>query len=235
MAIKISVLLPVYNAKDYLPQAISSLIKQTFQDFEVVMVNDASTDTSLEIMTKAKKMMPNVTIVSYDKNRTLPGALNEGLKNCKGEYIFRLDADDWLDATCLEKEYRFLQDHPDYDGVISDELKVDEHQQPVRLLLKLGDDYYIKKQNLFRTAFGGPTLMLKKEKFYDAGLHDERAKVSSDRLLGIKLHHISKIGHIPERLYYYREHEKNISQNNTLFKKKSALYKYEKHLYKGSI
>jgi alpha-1,6-rhamnosyltransferase len=217
MVIKVSVLVAVYNGTRFLPDMLRSVQQQTFQDYELVLVNDASTDNSLAIMEAARSSFPNMQIVTYEKNKTLPGALNAGLAVCQGEYLFRLDADDMLTADCLAKLYDFLQNHPDYDGVICDELKVDEYLQPKYMLLKLLDNYYIKKQNLFRTAFGGPTSMIKRAKYIEAGLHDERMKYSSDKAIGLDLHNITKIGHIPERLYIYREHGNNISQKNKQF------------------
>lgn len=222
MVVKVSILVAVYNGAQYLPDMLRSVKAQIFTDYELVLVNDASTDNSLALMEAARQDFPNLQIVTYERNKTLPGALNAGLAVCQGEYLFRLDADDLLTADCLAKLYAFLQAHPDYDGVICDELKVNADLQPKYMLLKLLDDYYIKKQNLFRTAFGGPTSLIKRAKYLEAGTHDERLKVGSDRGIALDMHHLVKLGHLPERLYIYREHTANISQNNTKLKKSQA-------------
>ncbi len=228
MTVKISILVAVYNGARFLQEMIDSVKAQTFTDYELVLVNDASTDNSLSIMEEAAKNFDKIKIVTYPQNKKLPGALNEGLRHCAGEYIYRLDADDLLVPETLQKQYEFLQKNPAYDGVICDELKVDVNLKPQTMLLKLGDDYFIKKQNLFRTAFGGPTLLLKKEKFFEAGLHDEYMKVGSDRFMALDMHRIVRLGHLPERLYIYRLHNANISQNNTKFKQSAEYVKRRK-------
>lgn len=233
MVVKVSILVAVYNGAAYLQHMLNSVKAQTFTDYELVLVNDASTDNSLAIMESARKEFTNIKIVTYEKNKTLPGALNAGLAVCEGEYLFRLDADDLITADCLAKLYGFMQQHPDHDGVICDELKVDAELHPKYMLLKLLDNYYIKKQNLFRTAFGGPTSFIKKAKYIEAGTHDERLKVGSDRGIALDMQHIVKLGHVPECLYIYREHATNISQNNTKLKKSQAyqaIIKEHEHL-----
>jgi glycosyltransferase involved in cell wall biosynthesis len=219
MVVKVSILVAVYNGARYLAQMIDSVAQQTFTDYELVLVNDASTDDTLAIMQKARANNPKIKVVTYEKNKTLPGALNEGLKVCAGEFLFRCDADDLMVPECLAKLNDFLLKHPDYDGVICDEQKVDENLKPKYMLLKLLDDYYIKKQNLFRAAYGGPTSFIKRVKYIEAGYHDERLRSGSDRGIAIKMHHMTKLGHIPERLYVYREHSSNITKTLSAFKK----------------
>lgn len=89
----VSVVMPVYNAEKYLDEAIESILKQTYKDFEFIIINDGSTDKSLEIIEKYKKQDERIVLISRE-NRGLIASLNEGIKKAKGKYIARMDADD---------------------------------------------------------------------------------------------------------------------------------------------
>lgn len=99
---KISVIIPVYNVEAYLPRCLDSVLAQTFDDIEVLCINDCSSDKSLDILKDFAKRDERVKVFSNEKN--IGGALsrNVGLDNATGEYIYFLDSDDWLDANYLE-------------------------------------------------------------------------------------------------------------------------------------
>ncbi len=221
MSVKVSILVPVYNSARFIQQMFDLVLAQTFQEYELILIADPCTDNSLEIIKNNESS--KIILITTKERLGLPASLNLGLQRSSGKYIFRLDTDDYLAPDCLQKLFNFLETS-DYDGVTCDEQKVDENNKPKYMLLKLLDDYYIKKQNLFRTAFAGPTTMLKKEKLLSAGGWDSRMNISDDRRLALKLHKLTKIGHIPERLYYYREHGGNMSKGIAL-QKSSRKYK----------
>ena len=99
---KISVIIPVYNVAAYLPRCLDSILGQTFQDTEVLCVNDCSTDGSLEVLQQYAAQDSRVKVFSNDKN--IGGALsrNVGMDNAKGEYIYFMDSDDWIEPNYLE-------------------------------------------------------------------------------------------------------------------------------------
>lgn len=106
---QLSVIVPVYNmASDgKLKYCLDSLVKQTIEDYEVVAVNDASTDNSLEILREYEKQYPGkIRVVTYSENKRQGGAKNEGLKAAQGEWIGFVDSDDWVCADCYEKLLR---------------------------------------------------------------------------------------------------------------------------------
>lgn len=103
---KVNVIIPVYNVAPYLNVFFDSLFNQTFQDFDVWVVNDKSTDNSLEIIESYAKSFPEkINIINNDVNLGLCGARNEGLNHCNsnGEYILLLDSDDYIENTYIEK------------------------------------------------------------------------------------------------------------------------------------
>jgi glycosyltransferase involved in cell wall biosynthesis len=91
---KISIIIPVYNAENYLEECLLSISQQTFGDFEILAINDGSTDRSLEILKKYQAKEPRLQVISQE-NKGVSAARNLGLDNAKGEYIAFVDADDF--------------------------------------------------------------------------------------------------------------------------------------------
>lgn len=100
-----SVIVPVYNVEDYLEKCIKSILSQTFDDFELILVNDGSTDSSLEICQKFKNKDDRVKVFSKE-NGGLVSTRNYALKRSKGDYICYVDGDDWIEQDMLDKIYR---------------------------------------------------------------------------------------------------------------------------------
>ena len=101
---QISVVLPVYNVEEYLRQCLDSLANQTFEDFEVICVNDGSGDSSLSILEEYASEDERFKIISQE-NKGLSGARNTGMDHIKGKYTIFVDSDDWLELNALEKLY----------------------------------------------------------------------------------------------------------------------------------
>lgn len=131
MMCKISIIMPVYNAMDFLEMSIQSVADQTFNDFELICVDDGSTDGSLDYLNELKQTYPFIRIIEQ-QNQGSGKARNNGLKNAKGEYIGFLDSDDiFLDSNALEEMYRVAHENDanlvsanlkflEIDGTISD-------------------------------------------------------------------------------------------------------------------
>lgn len=110
----ISVIMPVYNAGSFLHEAIESILNQTYQNLELIIVNDASTDNSGKIITKYKRLDKRVRIVTLKLNVNQGGdsAGNIGYKLAKGKYVARMDADDVAEPTRIEKQVAYMEQHP---------------------------------------------------------------------------------------------------------------------------
>src|SRR5687767_3766504 len=108
----LSVVMPVYNAEKYLKQAISSVMKQTFRDFEFIMIDDCSTDSSFEIMQKFAKRYPKkIKVFQNDKNIKQAITVNRAIKMARGEFIARMDADDISLPDRFERQIEYLNNH----------------------------------------------------------------------------------------------------------------------------
>lgn len=113
MSKNISIVIPVFNAELYIEQTIRSILNQTFQDFEIIIINDGSTDNTSEIIEKIAFDEGRVNIISI-LNSGVSIARNEGLKFAKSKYVLFLDADDLLSTNFLEDRITFLEAHQEY-------------------------------------------------------------------------------------------------------------------------
>lgn len=111
----LSVIMPAYNAEAYIEAAINSVINQTYQDFELIIVDDASTDNTVKIIKKFQKKYPYIQLVTLEKNQNCGGdkCANKALERATGKYVARMDADDISDLTRFEKQVKFLDENKD--------------------------------------------------------------------------------------------------------------------------
>ena len=98
----ISVIVPVYNVEQYIHQCIESLLRQTYSNLQIILVDDSSTDRSGEICDEYEKLDERVVVI-HQKNKGLSGARNEGLKHIQGDWISIIDSDDYLIENTIEK------------------------------------------------------------------------------------------------------------------------------------
>ena len=110
MGVKVSIIVPVYNVEQYLDKCINSILNQTFRDFELILVDDGSTDNSGDICDKYKKIDNRITVI-HKKNAGLSSARNTGLKYSKGEYIGFIDSDDYIDKDMYNKLYNVCKEN----------------------------------------------------------------------------------------------------------------------------
>lgn len=114
---KISVVMSVYNGEAYLERAVRSVLAQTEGDFELLAVNDCSTDSSLEILNRLAAEDGRIRVLNNDKNLRLPASLNRAISQARGEFIARMDADDLCLPQRLERQLAFFAEHPETDLV----------------------------------------------------------------------------------------------------------------------
>ena len=117
--IKISIIVPVYNVEEYLDKCLSSLVNQTIDDYEVIVVNDGTKDNSQNIIDKYTKDYPKIIKSYIKKNGGLSDARNYGLKYARGEYIAFVDSDDYVKEDMFEKMYNKAAEN-NYDIVVCD-------------------------------------------------------------------------------------------------------------------
>lgn len=117
--IKISIIIPVYNTEKYLKRCLNSIINQNFKEIEIIIINDCSTDNSLEIIKKYIEIEKRIILINKEKNEGLSAARNSGIEIAKGEYILHIDSDDWIEQNYFKDMYKFAIKNK-ADIVISD-------------------------------------------------------------------------------------------------------------------
>ena len=116
----VSVIIPVFNCQDYIAEAIHSIANQTVRDVEIVVVDDGSTDSTLEVARREAAQDPRVIVITQS-NTGMPGAArNTGIRACRGEFIAFLDADDIYEPDKIEQELAAFRDFPEVDVVFCD-------------------------------------------------------------------------------------------------------------------
>ena len=109
---KISLIMSVYNGEDYLSEAIESVLNQTLKEFELIVINDCSSDSTSEILNKYAELDDRVKVHTNEVNLRLPASLNKAMSFAQGKYIARMDADDICLPERLEKQYKFMEENP---------------------------------------------------------------------------------------------------------------------------
>ena len=148
---KVSIIMGIYNCEQYLDDALNSIAKQTYDNWELIICDDCSTDKTYEVARKFRDDHPNkVTLLRNGKNLKLNKTLNRCLKHAKGEFIARMDGDDICDPQRLKEEIVFLQSHPQYDLVSCQMSLFNDSGVYGRANFPIGE---VKKQDLL---FGSP-------------------------------------------------------------------------------
>jgi len=197
---KISVVMPVYNAEKYLRESIDSILSQTFKDFEFIIINDGSTDSSLEIIKYYNDS--RIHIVDQD-NTGLAKALNNGIALSTTEFIARMDADDIAMPERLGKQYHFLSNNPKYIIVGSNAENIDVDGNYVYTTSQKITDKDLR-EILPCTPFIHPSVMFRKDIYYKAGKYPEYMLKAQDAVLFNRMAKFGKIANLPESLMKYR-------------------------------
>src|SRR5436305_1519215 len=127
----ISVLMPVFNARRYVAEAIRSIQRQSFDQFQFIIVDDGSTDGSSNIIQSLARTDTRIRVIA-GPNRGIVKALNNGLDFCDGEFIARMDADDLATPDRFQKQLAYLKGHDDCVAVGSRVLLIDDQGAPIR-------------------------------------------------------------------------------------------------------
>lgn len=200
----ITVLMPVYNAEAYLREAIESILNQTFQDFEFLIIDDGSTDGSAAIVRSYTD--PRIRFVQNEKNLGLTATLNRGTALASCELIARMDADDISYPERLEKQYRYFQHHPECVLLSNAIRNVSADKKKTRAVFFNND--FIYYELIFTCKINTPTVMCKKSVLEAEGGYLTR--YSEDFNLWWRLSRKYAIHHDNEILLDYRYSESSL-------------------------
>lgn len=215
---KITVLLPVYNCEPYVKEAIDSILHQTFTDFEFLIIDDASTDSTVDIIKKIKDS--RIKLIEKPVNTGYTNSLNLGLELAKGEYIARMDGDDISLPERFAKQVSFLDSNQDVILCGTCFSIIDTNK--IIMLPEKNDE--IKIAFLKGNNMAHPSVMIRNNKIKEHKLiYDLKKEPAEDYDLWVRILAIGKIHNLQEILLNYRQHDTQVSQKRETEQMRSAL------------
>lgn len=222
-SIQVTVLMSVYNGQEYLDESIGSIVSQRFQDFEFVIVDDGSTDDTADILEDWNKKDSRIKVITNHDTLGLTASLNIGIKQAKGKYIARHDADDISLSERLGKQFEFMESHPECVVLGTALLSVDSDGAPLYRELRS-----IEHEDILSTILKGrgglahPTVMIRRDVLLGVGGYDPCYEVAQDIDLWLRLADKGKLANLPEILVHYRHHVKAASVQKRDLQMKNA-------------
>lgn len=196
----VSIILPVYNGEDNIGSAIESVLNQSYKNWELIIVNDCSTDNTLEILLEFQKRDPRVHVICNERNLKLPKTLNVGFKHARGEYYTWTSDDNLYKKNAIETMVGVLEENSDISMVYSDYSNIDS-SGTVLNYVNLQEPEALVVGNVIGACFLYTAKVAQLTNGYDADLF-----LAEDYDYWIQIYKNGKIKHICEDLYSYRLH-----------------------------
>ena len=206
----VTVLMPVYNGARHLSEAVDSILGQSFTDFELLAIDDASSDDSVAVI--KRRQDPRIRLIENPCNRGIAGTLNEGLRLARGEYIARMDCDDISLPQRIERQYAFMQAHPrvgacgswvDCFGELEQRWRYPATQEEIACAM------------LFYCPLAHPTAFLRKQTLEGHGItYADDAAWAEDYELWSRIHLVADLANLDEVLLRYRRHPAQTSERD---------------------
>ena len=213
---KVSVIIPAYNSMKYLPETLSSVLEQTFTDFEVLIIDDGSSD-QIEAWAQAQTD-PRVKFISQ-KNQGVSVARNTGIKNARGEYIAFLDADDLWQPTKLEKQVNCLNANPQVGLVHNWIFLIDQYSNKTGNLWASRTQGHVWQNLVERNTIACCSVMVRRSCFTSTGVFDPSLRSAEDWDMWIRIAAEYPVAVIEEPLASYRLLPNSKSKNFPLVEK----------------
>ena len=209
-SVQVSVIVPSYNAELYIGRCIRSLLKQSLsqEDFEIIVINDSSKDNTKNALLP---FVGDIVLIENKRNLGLPSSLNKGIKKARGQFIVRVDSDDYVHVDFLKILSLHLQLNHSIDAIASDYLLVNNDQD------------VIKEMNCLKDPIGCG-IMFRLKHLIELGLYNAKFLRREDEELMNRFKIKYNISRVAIPLYRYRRHENNITND------KKSMKKYKKKL-----
>lgn len=203
---KISVVLPTYNGETYLAQSIESVIEQTFEDWELIVVNDGSTDHTREIIEQYVKIDSRIKLINNDQNRKLPISLNIGFAQAAGEFLTWTSDDNRYLPNALEVMLGYLCRHMDKYMVCADMELIDSNGR------RAGGAWKFHETGIFHHNCVGACFLYRRNVLEEIGGYDPEMYLVEDYAYWLEIiKQYGMIGYIDSVLYQYRFHDKSLT------------------------
>jgi len=209
----VSVVMAAHDAERFIAEAIESILGQTLQDFEFIIVDDGSTDRSQELVKKYMALDTRIHLVSESK-KGLARALNIGIGIAKGEFIARMDADDISLPKRLEVQTKTMQSSPDLELLGAEVELIDENGLPFAIRGHVRNHETIRQKLLFGDggALTHPVTMMRRRTLLNIGGYDESMDTCQDLELFLRVSECGRAENLPNVLLQWRQHSQSVSR-----------------------
>lgn len=170
MAVKISIVCPTHNGARWIARAIKSVRAQSFSDWEMLVIDDGSTDETSQVVSQFLRQDKRIRLIKNKERTGVQKASQSGLVQAKGEFVARLDDDDfWLDFEKLAYQYEFLRSRPDYGLVGTGAVVCDESGKELYRFIGPQTDEEIREKILYRNCFTNSSILFRRELAVEVG------------------------------------------------------------------
>lgn len=221
----VTVFIPIYNSEKYIKETLKSIINQTYDNLEILIIDDGSTDRSLEIINEFKDK--RIKILKNETNKGIPYTRNRGLKNSNGKYIAIMDSDDISMKDRIEKQVNYLQTHPNID-LVSSNIKKFSNNRFENFIYRIHSEFkkylndtQVKYNMIFSNPIPNTSVMIRKETIEKLNLrYDEKFFVAQDYNFWVDMILSNcKLIVMKDVLLEYRTGHMNITKFSSLNKK----------------
>lgn len=231
--LQVSVLMPAYNVEKYITFAIESVLNQTFKNFELLIIDDGSTDSTFEIIKKYSNLDHRIKISQNRENLGVSKTRNNLIKEARGKYIMWQDADDISLPHRIEEQFSYMETHPDLMIVGGFLQFIDESGKKLSIRSYAESDSQLRKHIFKYSPVSQPVAMIRKEVFEKSGLYDESLNQAEDLDISFRIGKYGKFSNIQKVLLDYRYYPESLSAqklkeniSSTLIVRRKAVSKY---------
>lgn len=204
-AAEISIVLPTHNGQRHLDEAVKSILAQTIGNWELILVDDASTDQTPQKVAAWAERDPRIRAICLSENRKLPGALNEGFRHATAEFLTWTSDDNWYAPEALARLLEVLRTQPDVDVVYSDYTLVDSDGTPI------GVHRTGPREELVVRNSVGACFLFRRPVFERLNGYDERLFLTEDYDFWLRASLEFSFRPVHEPLYFYRQHAQSLT------------------------
>lgn len=208
--ISVSIILPVYNGESYIEKSINSILEQDYTHYELLVINDGSTDKTASILDKLSNIDKRIIVIHQDNNG-LVYSLNKGIMMSKYDYIVRMDADDISLPNRISEQIQFMEENPEVVCAGTAYEIIDENDYAINMLTPPIDNEeivsYLEKGH---SVICHPSAIIRKQTLIQVGQYREEYYPAEDLDLWLRLSEIGMIHNIPKSLLKYRVHGNSI-------------------------
>lgn len=200
----VSIVIPVHNGEKYIRESLDSCLGQTYEDIEVIVVDDKSEDKTLSILQEYQQKDQRVKVIPVEKQNGLGNVINIGIKQSKGKYIARMDADDIMYRDRIDKQLQYLESNPNCVAVGGQIDIIDSNSDNIGHREYSQNNQDIKNNRFLFQPFAHPAVMLRKSTLEEVGLYPENLWKIEDVKLFLILSTKGEFANLPDTVLKYR-------------------------------